>query len=224
MKIIVLYGPGEVGKRTEALKIRKQFSPEDITVVDSKQSSQDSVQNILQSTQLFSVGKRLVVYDNVSEKLDLSHLTSGEETLTLLILAASLRNDSMLLQSAKKVKAALMQFEGEREVSAFPFLDALIEKKKTCFLELEKLLDEYGGIYVLSMIFYLLRRNILPLPPSPFAQKKIMQQKKGYSFTDWKRLYQLTLETEFKIKSGLINERVGLTGLALSFTSDFLAG
>lgn len=219
MKTILLYGPGEVGKRTENLRIKKQFLPEDITTVDLKQGSLDSLQNAVRSVQLFSTNKRLVIGENVSDKFDLTLFTFREESLTLLLLANLLRSDATLLQSAKKIKAQVFNFEGEKEVLAFPFLDALIEKKKSAFVELEKLLDGYGGMYILSMIFYLLRRNILPLPSSPFAQNKILQQKKKHTHKDWIRFYQLTLETEFKIKSGLIGEKLGLTNLVNKFTS-----
>lgn len=216
MKIVILHGPGEVSKRAEVLKIKKQFPQDSVAVVDLKQAGLEFLQSVLNSVQLFALGKRLVICENAGEKLDLSKLQGGDD-VNLLIVAANPRSDSLLLQTAKKLQLPVLLFEGAKETSVFPFLDALVERKKQALVELEKLLDEYGEMYVLSMIFYLLRRNILPLPLSAFLQKRISEQKKGYTAKDWANLYLLTLETEFKIKSGLLDSRLGLTTLAHKF-------
>ncbi len=217
MKIIVLYGVGEVGKRNEALKIRKQFSPDNTTQIDLKGAPLRELEMQLASPSLFITDSRLIVVENVPDSLDLQKI-SGDSGLTLLIVANSPKAESTLLQSAKKSAAKLLLFEGEKELTAFPFLDALIEKKKVSFMELHKLMSEYGGIYTLTMVYYLLRRNLLPLPSSDFMRKKILSQKEKYSPQDWINLYRQTLETEFKIKSGLMTEDFGLDFLTEKFT------
>lgn len=228
MKIIVLYGIGEVGKRSELLKIKKHFSSDLISEVDLKKDDLKSVQNLILASPLFETGKRLIVVENASSALDLNEqvlsfgnkLNQGNDELYLAVLAPVLKNDSVLFKSAQALKAKLLNFEGEEEVSAFPFLDKLIEGKKEAFLELDKLLEAYNGVYVLSMIFYLLRRNILPPPASVFAKKKIEQQKAKYQTNNWLRLYEKTLETEFKIKNGQISEKLGLVMLTQYFLSE----
>lgn len=209
MKIILLYGVGEVAKRNEALKIKKQFTPEDISQLDLKQTSVKDVEVQLASPSLFSAGPRLVVVENPPENLDLVKLNTSDNSVTLLLLAAGPKTGSLLLASAKKLSAKLLLFEGEKELSAFPFLDTLIEQKKQSFLELEKLLEEYGAMYALSMIYYLLRRNFLP-QKSAFMQEKIARQKKRYDISDFIKFYSLALQTEFEIKRGNLNERLGL--------------
>ncbi len=210
MKIVLLHGPGEVQKRGQALKIRRQFPPENTTIVDFKQDSLKTLQMQLISRSFFDTSSRLIVVENSPDNLDLTKLSAEDENLTLLLIGETPKNESLLLQTAKKVKAQVGIFEGEKELTAFPFIDSLIEQKKEAFLQLDKLLDTYGGMYVLAMIFYLLRRNILPLPPSSFMQNKINSQKRKYNTKDWQKLYKLTLLTEFKIKSGLINEVLAL--------------
>lgn len=216
MKIVVLTGPGEVGKRGELLKIKQQFASENITTLDLKQASLTELTTSLSSRSLFETGKRLVVAENAPEKLDLEELGKIIEEVILVLVAASPRSDSKLLQSTKKIGARVIGFEGEKELSAFPFVDALLEGKKEALIELPKLLEEYGGMYILTMIFYGLRRNLLPLPSSGFMQKKILSQKKRFSESDWEKLYGLTLEAESSIKSGLLPEKLALVRLVHS--------
>lgn len=209
MKIILLYGPGEVAKRNEALKIKKQFATEDISHLDLKQSNIRDLEVQLSSPSLFTVGQRLVVVENTPDNLDLQKLKITDDSLTLLLLAGSPRVDSPLLSAAKKLSVKLIAFEGEKELTAFPFLDALIEQRKQAFLELEKLLSGYGAMYILTMVYYLLRRNFLPSKPG-FMQEKVLRQKKKYKNCDFEKFYYFTLKTEFDIKSGNMDEGVGL--------------
>lgn len=219
MKIIVLHGPGEIGKRSEVLKIKKQFSPENITQIDFKESGLKELEMQLVSPSLFDTSSRLVVVGNTPDSLDVQTL-GGEEATTLLLISGAPKSDSAILQSSKKLGAKIIAFEGEKELTVFPFLDALIEKRKTAFIELEKLIGEYGSIYVLTMIYYLLRRNLLPLPSGDFMRKKIISQKGKYDPKDWIFMYRQTLEMEFKIKSGLTTERSGLACLVDKFSGE----
>lgn len=217
MKIIVLYGPGEVGKRNNTLKLKKQFDADATTTLDLKSATEADLEMSLSSSGLFATGPKLVVVENTPDRLDLEKFFKKESDSTLLFLAGSPRVDSKILSSAKKVGAQILSFEGERELTAFPYLDNLIEGKKGALLELDKLLKEYGGMYILAMIFYLLRRNILPLPKSDFMQKKIKLQKQKYNLEDWQIFYKLTLMTEFNIKNGDTEESLGLLMLTQKF-------
>ncbi len=219
MKIILLYGPGEVGKRTESLRIRKQFPTDATVLVDLKQDSLEKLEWALTSVPMFENGPRLVVADNAPDKLDLSVLPLGAENLTLLLLSGSLKSTATLLQSAQKQKANIFVFEGEKELSVFPFLDSLLEGKQEAFPQLEKLLSEYEWVYIITMVYYGLRRNILPLPASSYARSKIENQKRKHDLKDWESFYRISLETEFSIKSGSVPAEVGLTLLTSKITA-----
>lgn len=214
MKVIVLYGPGEVGKRSELLRLKKQFAPEVISQVDWKQDGVEQLKKALLGVSLFDQGHRLVIVENTTDSFDLEDIFLPDAQVTLVVVISQLKATSKLLQSAKNLKAQVVPFEGEKELTAFPFLDNLLEHKKETFLELEKLLAQYGSIYVLTMMYYGLRRNILPLPASNFAREKISTQKKNYQTKDWENIYRLVLNTEYGIKSGKITEEVGLVYLA----------
>lgn len=222
MNTIILYGPGEVSKRVALSKIKKEYTLDSITTVDLKVKDLADLEVALVSTSLFEAGKRLVVVENAPESLRLANLNQSDPNLTLVIVAGSPKANSTFLSDAKSLQAKLYLFEGEKEVSAFPFLDALIEGKRGAYVELDKLLKEYGGMYVYSMIYYLLRRNILPLPQSDFARKKITQQKQKYNTEDFIKFYQLTLESEFSIKKGIMPEDLSLTNLVSDFIQVYL--
>lgn len=215
--IHLLYGPGEVNKRNQLLKLKSAYPSEAIFNIDLKQEGLSNLQTLLRSEGLF-VEKRLVIAENCPDSLDLESLSKVNDQTELVLLAGNLTANSKLIKAASQIKAKVLSFGAEKEVSAFPYLDNLIERKSTAFIELDKLLREYGGIYVLSMIYYLLRRNLLPLPTSSFMKNRIKVQGTRYKVQDWERLYKTTLETEYKIKTGLVDEVNGLTRL----TQDFL--
>lgn len=219
MKIVVLYGPGESKKREEAQIIKRQFLPDVTSYFDLSVKKISDIELALSSLSLFDSSDRLMVIENTPDDLDLKKLVKINNSTTLLFLALSPRANSKLLSSAKEINAKAINFEAEKEVSAFSYLDNLIEGKKEAFGELQKLLDGYGGMYVLSMIYYLLRRNLLPSPPSSFMQNKIRSQTQGFILEDWQKLYLLTLKTDFAIKSGILPENIALTKLTQEFVS-----
>ncbi|KKR80843.1 MAG: hypothetical protein UU73_C0002G0172 [Candidatus Daviesbacteria bacterium GW2011_GWA1_41_61] len=217
MKIALLHGPGEVGKRSELLKIRSHFSRNLVSIVDLKQDDIAKIEEIMLSQPLLFEGRRLVLVENAPETLDLEKLPKLAGELFLAVMAPSLKNDSLILKSAHKLGAKILLFEGEKELSAFPFLDALLEKKPQAFSELQKLLLDYGWVYVVTMIYYGLRRNLLPLPPQGFIQRKILAQRQNFHPQDFEQLYKLALQTEFNIKNGAMAEKVALAKLVQAF-------
>lgn len=217
MKIIIFYGNGEVSKREESLKLRKSFPKEAVTLVDFKIDGLERLKNLITSPSLFFSGPRLIVLDNIADKFDLEELQNNDQSLTLLVVGDDFKATSLLLTSAKKLKSTIKTFDLGEEVSVFPLLDSLLEKKSTSLLQAEKITENYSGIYLLTMIYYLLRRNLLPLPSATFVRNKIIQQKKDYQEEDFQKLYFLTLETEYKIKSGAVDESNGVFKVVSSF-------
>lgn len=214
MNIFLLYGPGEVAKRSQLIKIKHQFDPASISVLDLQQVKQSELDNLLLSTPLFS-DQRLIVVENTQASFNLEDLDrlSSNDSSTIVFVSSALNSNSKLLITGQKLGARIIYFEGEKELSAFPYLDSLIEQKKEAFLELEKLRVEYGGMYIISMVYYLLRRNCLPLPTGSFIRQKIRSQKEKISPRDFQAFYKQTLEIEYKIKNGVLNEKLGLTKL-----------
>ncbi|MBI4039776.1 hypothetical protein HY389_00270 [Candidatus Daviesbacteria bacterium] len=215
MQLILLHGPGEVGKRNQLIKIKQAFDPNLVTVVDLKQAETSDLNNALVAGSLFG-SQRLIVVENLPDDLDLAKLHQADDNTTLLLVATASAGKT-LLKSAQQLKAKIYDFEGEKETLVFPYLDNLIEGKRGAYVQLEKLLSEFGAMYVLSMIYYLLRRNLLPPPATTFMVNKIKNQKLKVKDQNWGRLYRLALEAEFKIKNGDLDEHQSLVGLTQKF-------
>lgn len=214
MNIFLLYGPGEVAKRSQLIKIKHQFDPASISVLDLQQVKPVELDNLLLSTPLF-FDQRLIVVENTQASFDLEDFDrlSSNTSSTIVFVSSALPTNSKLLITGRKLGCKIICFEEEKKLLAFPYLDSLIEQRQEVFLELEKLRVEYGGMYIISMIYYLLRRNALPLPAGSFIKQKIRRQKEKFSTSSLQAFYKQTLETEYKIKSGVLDERLGLTKL-----------
>lgn len=217
MKIVVLCGSGESKKREEAQRIKEQFVPDVISTLDLSIKKISDIDSAITSLSLFDTSDKLIVVENTPDDLDLRRLVKINNPTTILFLASSPRTNSKLLSSASEIKAKTISFEAEKEVSAFPYLDNLIEGKKEAFGELQKLLTGYGGMYILSMIYYLLRRNLLPMPPSSFMQNKIKSQRQKLTLVNYQELYLLTLQADFAIKNGTLPETTALTKLTQEY-------
>lgn len=217
MKIIVLCGPGEVNKRNEMLNIKQKFSSEAIYSFDLSLNNIQDIDACLTSQSLFSSLEKLIIIENMSDGFDLKKLVKKDNSATLIVLTSNPKTTSTLITSACEINAKIMNFEAEKEISAFAYLDALIEKKQEAFFEMQKLLSIYGGMYILAMIYYLLRRNLLPLPSSSFMQKKINSQKQNLGTADFEKLYLMALNTDFNIKTGNLTENIALTKLTQEF-------
>lgn len=219
MKIIVLYGQGEVNKRAEMLNIKQKFESSAIYSFDLSSINVSDIDTCITSQSLFGNLEKLIIVENTPDDLDLKKLVKKDNPATLIFLAAAPKATSKLLISAKEINAKIVNFEADKEISAFAYLDALMEGKQEAFLEMQKLLGVYGGMYILSMIYYLLRRNLLPKPPSSFMQNKIKSQKQNLTDLDFEKLYLLTINADFAIKSGYSPENIALTKLTQEFVS-----
>lgn len=215
MSITLLFGVGEVGKREQLLKL-KSSSTQAVVTYDLAYDSQITVGQVVMSQGLFSPSS-LVVVENAPTTLDLEKLKIGK-SVDLVVVADSLQPNSPLLKSTQKLKGRIIHFEAEKETRAFLYLDSLIEGKKEAFYQLDKLLKNYSAMYVITMVYYLLRRNLLPPTQGPFLKQKIQRQKLRVSSEQWEKLYCLTLETEFKIKKGMaVSEELALYQLTQKF-------
>ncbi|MDD2822655.1 MAG: hypothetical protein PHQ59_01105 [Candidatus Daviesbacteria bacterium] len=219
MKIVVLAGPGEVNKRSEMLSLKQKFQSDAIYSFDLSSGNLKDIEQCLTSQSLFNNLEKLLIVENTPDDLDLKKLVKKDNTATMLFLASNPKAVSKLLTSAKEINAKIMNFEAEKEISAFSYLDALIEGRQEAFEEMQKLLNIYGGMYVLAMIYYLLRRNMLPMPASTFMQKKIKAQKQKLTKIDFENLYQMIIKTDFSIKSGNLPENIAIVTLTQKFVN-----
>jgi DNA polymerase III delta subunit len=155
---------------------------------------------------------RLIILENYHEKTDLSKIVTDDKTTVVIRYQKPLPATSILLKTAKLLQANIQEFSEADEISIFPFLDLLGEKKPLAYAQFEKVYSEYGGQYIFTMLYYFYRRMIVVPKKTPaFALQKLERQKQNFSLDKIKDLYRDTLETDYKIKSGLIDDHLGLT-------------
>lgn len=219
MKIILIYGLGLKSALDQISKIKKDFDPLSIIELEWKNLSPKQSLVEMLTPSLFSE-KRLVILEEPDDKLVLDSLPSDPNLTLVVKISKNLSVSSLLLQQAKKNNAQIIQTSEEKEVLVFPFLDSLAERNPSALAQQEKLLLEYGGQYIMTMLFYLLRRPILPSKnTSSFITQKNLKQRQNFPLDKIKNFYREILETDFKVKQGLIDENIAIRSLTYKFLS-----
>lgn len=203
-RLLLLHGAGINSSRKKLTELKRQFDPNDISIFGEEVSLAD-LKTHLSSISLFS-SNRLVILENPSEEPipDLPLLTNH---LSLILwFAYEINEKKPLMQWVRANKGQVLLFEEAKEASVFPFLDCLGTKDKKAFVKLNELRKEGLEIqYIITMIFYLLRNLTAVKKDAPqFVKQKLQKQRKNFSGKDLVNLYRFVLETDFKIKSGLL--------------------
>ncbi len=211
MELIILHGNGLTGSLNRLVEFKKKFDPNAVRVFSGKQVDFEQLLPGISTPSLFAQNSLAVLED--FEEVDLSKLPTDENLTVILRFNKNIPASSKLLKDAASLKAKIIQSSEEEELPIFPFLDMLAEKNPRALSELQRLLEQYQFPYILTMVFYMLRKMVAtPKKISPYGLKKLEEQKKNFPPARVKEVYAKTLETEFKIKSGLID---GHTALAL---------
>ncbi|TSC87555.1 MAG: Uncharacterized protein G01um10147_533 [Microgenomates group bacterium Gr01-1014_7] len=204
MKAVLLHGPVISSSRGKLIDIKKKFDPNNVVVFDPSASS-GQIMASLQTVPMFS-DDRLIIIENPQEDFVLPYtLYSIPYTLILWF--------DHEIDPKKYPQAEILFFPEGKEISAFPFLDLLASKNeqsstayKNAFLELEKLKNAgFDTQYIITMVFYLLRSLIyLPKKAHPYVMQKVAKQRKNFSQGEIISLYRFILDSDFKIKKGLL--------------------
>lgn len=217
MKIILIHGGDTVASLQKLSLLKNQFKSPEVLQINGKDLKVAQLKDHFASQDLFSQ-TQLIIVENPPEALDLSGFGSQTDNSVVFYFSKSLPPKAKILSFPNSLSVQILAFPKKPTVTVWPFLDLLFTKNPRSLIEFEKLMSEYGGQYLLTMIAFGLRRLVLPSKSSGgFNEQKILNQKKIFSLDKIKHLYQQVLETDFKIKSGLIEERIGLTLLLQKF-------
>lgn len=191
MKVVLLHGPAINASRAKLSEIKNKFDPNNVIIFE-KGADEKDVLAAMQTTSLFGDDK-LIIWENPPENFF---------PTTPVILWFDHEVDTK-----KYLKAEVLFFPEAKEISVFPFLDFLGSKDKRAFLELDKLKQEYDSQYLITMILYLLRNLVAtPKGAKDFVKNKMIRMRKNFSEDELISMYQFVLNTDFKIKSGLMDE------------------
>lgn len=211
MMVVIVYGNGLSAISRYVSDFKKRFEDLSIQEISGKNISFEQALVDLSTPSFFSE-KRLVILEDFDEKELNLEAVGDDENLTILIrINKQVSKESLLLKTAALKKYQTVNLSEKDEKLIFPFLDHLFDKNPRVFTLFEKLYLEYGGQYLLTMIFYGLRRMVLPISGSSFMIQKLEKQKKNFKVENIEELYKKALEVDFKVKSGLMEEKIGLT-------------
>ncbi|MBI3485971.1 hypothetical protein HY025_03425 [Candidatus Daviesbacteria bacterium] len=217
MKLIVLHGTGLVGISNYITNFKKKFTSLEVLEINAKNIDLSTLISTISTPQLF-FSERLIILENLSENSDLKTLPKDQDLTILVRLNKQLLKSSSLWKSAQMESAQIIEFSEEKEASIFPFLDLVIEGSLKSQVMLDQLLKEFGSQYILTMLAYMLRRLILtPKTTSSFVLKKLQKQKENLSLRKINLHYREILTTDFKIKSGVLDEKTALLSLLARF-------
>lgn len=201
MKPLLLHGPGKTGSRMKLINIKKGFDPSSVVVFEEG-ADLGVIGDNLVFTPLFSE-ERLVILENPPE--DFTPHTLNTHTLVFWF-DHEVGDKKPITEWVKKERGEILYFSESKEVSVFPFLDLLAAKNNKAFLEMKKLKDSgYDVFYFFTIVFYLLRNLVYTSKGAKeFVKKKNAKMRTNFSQQKLVYLYKFVLETEFKIKSGLM--------------------
>ena len=193
MKLLVLHGPAIQSSRKKLTEIKQKFDPNNVVVFEKGSDPQDVLAS-LQTVSMFEED-RLIIWENPPEGFDLSRITYH---LSLILWFDH--------EIKTKYPGEMLFFPEAREISVFPFLDLLGNRNKNAFLELDKLKKAgYDSQYFITMILYLLRNLVAtPAKAQDFVKRKNARMRANFSPEELTKLYKFVLETDFKIKKGLM--------------------
>lgn len=211
MKLIIIHGNGLSAISQKISLVKKNFDKLSVIELSGKSAQFEKTLAELSTPSLFA-NERLVILEDIDEKLNFEKLPTDDSLTIILRFSKALPKTSAVFKTTAQAKPEIILFSEEQETNIFPFLDKLSDKNTLAMREVDQLLDEFGGQYLLTMIFYMLRRLVVSPQKLPsFVAQKIAKQKRNFPNEKINELYKKTIETDFKIKKGLVDERMGLT-------------
>lgn len=212
MNVFIIHGLAKTAISKKISEIKKDFDP--LLILEVKGRSAKEILTEILTPGLFS-GKRLFLIEDLDEDLNLENLPEDENLHIVLKFSKTLNPKSLFL-NLKRKNVKIFNFAEEKETSIFPFLDAVIMKNPKALDLLNKLYREYGSQYILTMLFYSLRRFVcFKNLKNEFARKKIENLKENFPKKKLKDLYHEILKTDYKIKLGILEEGMAVEGLVL---------
>lgn len=210
MKIIILHGNALSALSQKLSAIKSNFSKDSIVYLDGGKTIWKSLRVEISTPNLFQ-SECLYIVEGLSEGTNLDELTSGVDATVVFKFDKEISKTSAVYKSETFKKSEVILLSEKDEVSAFPMVDSLGNKDKRSYKLVEEVFDSYGAPYTLTMIFYLLRRLVLPVKNAPpFVQEKLKKQKMKFNTEEITHLYKKALEVDFKIKTGQMESKNGL--------------
>lgn len=209
-KILLLHGSAQALLRKRISEIKNGFDSLEVMEISGKVSLDEIILNL--STNLLFSEKRLIILDSQIDEFNLEKIPEDPNLSLVFKFDRQLTSTNKFIKQAAQKGAQIILFNEEKEQSIFPFLDLLAEKNPKAFKYLSKLTNDYGSQYIFTMVFFLLRRLVVsPKNTPPFVQNKLNSQRKNFPKERISMLYKQIIGLDFKLKTGLLDEKNALT-------------
>ncbi len=204
--LLLLHGVAISASRAKLVQLKEKFDQNNIVVFEKGSDPKDIIAAVMTPTLLSE--DQLIILEN-PEDLDLDSSIINHQSSIIIWFDKELSEKSKILQFIKENKGEILYFPPEKELTIFPFLDLLAARDPKAYLELKNLQKTHEKFsdnqYLITMILYQLR-NLISLSKTapPFVRQKLEKQRRNFTRDELVNLYKYVLETDFKIKSGLI--------------------
>jgi len=200
--------------------MKKSYAVNAVERISLKTDSFEQLLIKLGTNSFFSDQRLFIVEDGDEKKIDPEKIMVDASITLVLVFAKELPVVSNVMKWAAQHNHKILALSQPQDKRIFTFLDLLAEKNTKAFSMLDELVSDFGVVYILTMVLFLLRRLALPITSVPsFIEAKVKKQKANFSIDALQGLYEQTLITDYQIKSGKTEEKTGLLLLINSFYS-----
>lgn len=201
---VLLHGPATSASRQKLLSIKNGFEQANVMVFEKGADPQTILASLMTPSLLSE--RQLIILENPPEDLQFPLILDTNPLSLILWFDHEVGEKKPVMVWAKE-HGQILYFPPEKEVSIFPFLDSLGSRDKKAYLELDKLKKSGADTqYLITMILYQLRSLLVTKKDAKaFVKEKAIKQRKNFTPEELVSFYKFVLETDFKIKSGLMD-------------------
>lgn len=208
MKIIVIHGSNILASKQYLDSITSRFKAEQVVRSYGKEITKEFLLNNFSGLGLFE-SERLVVLDNPESDFEIDKLPEAEGVFLVVFYSKELGVSSSILKSRREVKVVNYSEVADKRI--FSFLDLVADRNKRALNQAKELIDEMGEQYILTMLYFMLRRLVVGGKKLPSGiSRKLENQRVDFSKERIGYFYKRLLEADYKMKSGFDESRMGL--------------
>lgn len=217
MSLFLIHGSDTVSCESKLTQLKKELNSADTVFLNGEKMDWQDINFEVSSAPLFSE-RRLMVLKDPKDNFLPEKIILPDNNFLVLFFSKELPVGSNFLSGDSSREMKIFKFSKFPDMSIFYFLDLLADGSGKALVELEKLYKNSSGQYIITMVFYLLRRLIIGVKSqSGFAQQKQKKQEQNFSREKIEDLYKTCLDIDFKIKIGELEEKFGLFFIVQKF-------
>ncbi|MDQ3098588.1 MAG: hypothetical protein M3Q44_02480 [bacterium] len=202
--IYLFHGNDIVASRKKLEEVRSKYDSTGITVVAAKEIDYSQLPLLFSTVSMFDEKRLVIVEEKLDPKLfELQTIAASDVDLVIWI-GSSLRSNDTLIGSVNKIKGKVELFEEKPDLSVFPFLDSVANRRRVIALREYLKLKQEGAdpIYLVTMLVWQFRQIIVPELASGFVKKKVEGFKANFTFEELRKIYYLLLQMDVQLKTG----------------------